>query len=81
VFKGAKMTAFRDFQRVHNQRIEVQLPQEFEDQEVEIIVLPRDNLPDDLSYLEEEIQKGMDSPLCDKTHEEIFADLIKKYAR
>ena len=75
------MTAFRNFQRVHNNKIEVQLPQEFEDQEVEIIVLPRDNLPDDLSYLEEEIQKGMDSPLSDKTHEEIFADLIKKYAR
>ncbi|MBD3799243.1 hypothetical protein [Sulfuricurvum sp.] len=74
------MTAFRNFQRVHNNKIEVQLPQEFEDQEVEIIILPRDNLPNDLSYLEEEIQKGMSSPLSDKTHEEIFADLIKKYA-
>jgi len=75
------MTAFRNFQRVHNNRVEIQLPQEFEDQEVEIIVLPRDTLPDDLSYLEEEIQKGMDSPLSDKSHEEIFADLIQKYAR
>lgn len=75
------MTAFRNFQRVHNNRVEIQLPQEFEDQEVEIIVLPRDTLPDDLSYLEEEIQKGMDSPLSDKSHEEIFADLIQKYVR
>jgi hypothetical protein len=75
------MTAFRNFQRVHNNRVEIQLPQEFEDQEVEIIVLPRDTLPDDLSYLEEEIQKGMDSPLSDKSHEEIFAGLIQKYAR
>ena len=74
------MTAFRNFQRVHNRKIEVQLPQEFEDQEVEIIVLPRDTLPDDLSYLEEEIQKGMDSGVSPRTHEEIMESLKKRYA-
>lgn len=73
------MTAFRNFQRVQNNKIEVQLPQEFEDQEVEIIILPRDNLPDDLSYLEEEIQKGIDSGLSTRSHEEIMESLRKRY--
>lgn len=74
------MTAFRNFQRVHNNRIEVQLPQEFEDQEVEIIILPKDSIPDDLSYLADAIQQGIDSKTSQKTHEEIFKSLIAKYA-
>lgn len=74
------MTAFRNFQRVHNQRIEVQLPQEFEDQEVEIIILPKDNIPDDLSHLSDAIQQGIDSGISPRSHEEIFKSLISKYA-
>ena len=74
------MTAFRNFQHVHNQRIEVQLPQEFEDQEVEIIILPKDNIPDDLSYLSDGIQQGIDSGISPRGHDEIFKSLIAKYA-
>ncbi len=74
------MTAFRNFQRVHNRKIEIQLPQEFEDQEVEIIVLPRDTLPDDLSHLDDEIQKGIDSGVSPRSHEEIMESLKKRYA-
>jgi len=74
------MTAFRNFQRVHNQRIEVQLPQEFEDQEVEIIILSKDNIPDDLSYLSDAIQQGIDSEISPRSHEEIFKNLIARYA-
>ena len=73
------MTAFRNFQRVHNNRIEVQLPQEFEDQEVEIIVLPRDNLPDDLSFLQDAIDQGMASGRSERSHEEIMESLKKRY--
>jgi len=74
------MTAFRNFQRVHNNRVEVLLPQEFEDQEVEIIILPKDNIPDDLSHLADAVKQGIDSETSPKTHEEIFKSLIAKYA-
>lgn len=74
------MIAFRNFQRVHNNRVEVQLPQEFEDQEVEIIILPKDNIPDDLSHLSEAIRHGMESGTSPRSHEEIFKSLISKYA-
>ena len=73
------MTAFRNFGRVHNNRIEVQLPQEFEDQEVEIIVLPKDTIPDDLSHLSDAIQQGINSGISPRTHNEIFDSLIAKY--
>ncbi len=73
------MTAFRDFQRVHNQRIEVQLPQEFEDQEVEIIILPKYNIPDDLSFLHDAIDQGIASGRSERSHEEIMKSLKKRY--
>ena len=45
--------------------------------EVEIVEEKR--IAEDWSYLEAEIEKGMDSPMSSKTHEEIFADLKRKY--
>lgn len=74
------MTAFRNFQRVHNQKVEVILPQEFEDQEVEIIILPKNNIPDDLSHLENEIQNGIDSGISPHSHDEIMESLRQRYA-
>jgi hypothetical protein len=38
------------------------------------------SVDEDLSYLEDEIQKGFDSGICHKSHDEIFDELIKKYA-
>lgn len=38
------------------------------------------SLDEDLSYLEDEIQKGFDSGMCEQSHDEIFDELIKKYA-
>lgn len=73
------MTAFRNFQRVHNNRVEVQLPQEFEDQEVEIIILPKDTIPDDLSHLSDAIQQGIDSGRSQRSHEEIMKSLRQRY--
>lgn len=74
------MTAFRNFQRVHNSKIEVQLPEEFNDQEVEIIILPKYTIPDDLSHLSAAIQEGLDSGISPLSHEEIFERLLAKYA-
>ena len=45
--------------------------------EVEIVEEKR--IAEDWSYLEAEIEKGMDSPMSSKTHGEIFADLKRKY--
>ena len=36
-------------------------------------------IDEDLSYLEDEIQKGFDSGRSGKTHHEIFSELRKKY--
>jgi hypothetical protein len=35
---------------------------------------------DDWSHLEAEVEKGMNSPMSSKTHEEIFEELKRKYA-
>ncbi|MCX6053196.1 MAG: hypothetical protein NTZ60_11905 [Campylobacterales bacterium] len=35
---------------------------------------------EDWSYLEDEIQEGIDSGMCEQSHDEIFDELIKKYA-
>ena len=74
------MTAFRDFKRVLNNKVEIVLPNEFEDQEVEVIVMPKNEIPDDLSYLTEEIQKGLNSGISEKTHEQIMQELKERYA-
>ena len=34
----------------------------------------------DLSHLTKEIQKGLDSPILEQSHKEIFKDLKQKYA-
>ena len=46
--------------------------------EVEIVEETR--IADDWSHLEAEIDKGMNSPMSPKTHEEVFAELKRKYA-
>lgn len=74
------MTAFRNFQRVHNNKVEVALPDEFEDQEVEIIVMPKNDPSEDLSFLEEAITLGLDSGVSDKGHEVFMQELKAKYA-
>jgi len=45
--------------------------------EVEIV---EDTLIDNWDHLEVEINKGMNSPMSSKTHEEIFEELKRKYA-
>jgi len=45
--------------------------------EVEIV---EDMVIEDWSHLEAEIDKGMNSPLSSKTHEEVFTELKEKYA-
>ncbi len=38
------------------------------------------NTDEDWSYLENEIQEGIDSGICEQSHDEIWDELFKKYA-
>ena len=44
------------------------------------VSIVEDNIVEDWSYLEAEIDKGMCSQVSPKTHEEVFAELREKYA-
>jgi len=46
----------------------------------EVEIIEEKMIADDWSHLESEIEKGLNSPLSSKTHEEIFEDLKRKYA-
>ena len=46
----------------------------------EVQIIEEDTLIDNWSHLEAEIDKGMNSPMSSKTHEEIFKELKRKYA-
>ena len=45
--------------------------------EVEIV---EDSTIEDWSYLEAEVDKGLESGISDKSHEEILSDIKRKYA-
>jgi hypothetical protein len=46
----------------------------------EVEIIEEKIIADDWSHLETEIDKGMNSPMSLKTHEEVFAELKRKYA-
>ncbi len=75
------MTALREFIKVKDHQIVLDLNDQFlEDEEVEVIVLPRRNKVDDLSFLEYEIDQGLQSGISANSHENIMETLRLKYA-
>lgn len=72
------MTAIREFVKVENGMLNIQLPKYFNYEEVEVLIIPKVD-KDDLSILDEEIEKGMNSPISPKSHDEIFDELKAKY--
>lgn len=46
----------------------------------EIEIIEDKQIQDDWSYLENEIDKGLESGVCSKSHEEIVSDIKRKYA-
>ena len=46
----------------------------------EVEIIEEKTIEDDWSHLESEIDKGMNSSMSSKTHEEIFEALKRKYA-
>ena len=73
------MTAIREFAEVNNHMLNIKLPDYFDYKEVEVVIMPRID-SDDLSYLNKEIEIGMNSAISDKSHEEIFEEIKVKYA-
>lgn len=73
------MTAIREFAKVNNHMLNITLPDYFDYKEVEVVIMPRID-SDDLSYLNDEIEIGMNSGISDKSHEEIFENIKEKYA-
>lgn len=72
------MAAIREFVKVKNGMLNIQLPEYFNYEEVEVLIIPkRDN--DNLSFLDKEIEKGINSPISPKSHDEIFDKLKAKY--
>lgn len=75
------MTALREFIKVKNHQIVLNLSDDFlEDEEVEVIVLPKKDNVEDLSFLENEIEKGLKSGISETSHESIIKTLKLKYA-
>jgi len=72
------MTAIREFVKVDNHMLNIKLPDYFDYKEVEVVIMPRID-SDDLSYLNDEIEIGMNSDISDKSHEEIFENIKAKY--
>mgnify|MGYP000232898004 CR=1 FL=1 len=73
------MTAIREFVKVNNHTLNIKLPDYFDYEEVEVLIIPKIDT-DDFSHLNDEIKIGMNSEINDKTHEEIFAEIKEKYA-
>ena len=73
------MTAIREFAKVNNHILNIKLPDYFDYEDVEVVIMPRIDI-DDLSHLNDEIEIGMKSGVSDKSHDEIFAELKEKYA-
>lgn len=73
------MTAIREFAKVNNHILNIKLPDYFDCEDVEVVIMPRIDT-DDLSHLNDEIEIGMKSGVSDKSHDEIFAELKVKYA-
>jgi len=74
------MTAIREFLKVKNHELHMKLPEDFDYEEVEVIVMPKNNFPDDLSHLTKAVKEGANSGVSPKSHNEIFTELKEKYA-
>ena len=72
------MTAIREFAKVNNGMLNIKLPEYFDYEDVEVVIMPRID-KSDLSYLNNEVEKGMNSKISNKSHEEIFKEIKVKY--
>jgi len=72
------MTALREYTTIQNNMITLQLPEEFNNKDVEVIIIAK--AADNLGFLSHEVAKGMDAELSPLSHDEVFTHLKAKYA-
>lgn len=72
------MFAHREYAKVKDRRLSITLPEGFEWDDVEVIVMPKE-AEDDLGFLSEAVRRGMQSPLSAESHEEVFNRLKARY--
>ncbi|MGE4456508.1 MAG: hypothetical protein AB7E13_06210 [Arcobacteraceae bacterium] len=72
------MTAIREFAKVNNHILNIKLPDYFDYEDVEVVIMPRID-KDDFSHLNDAIEIGMKSAISDKSHDDIFAEIKSKY--
>ncbi|MDR9498544.1 MAG: hypothetical protein RI556_08630 [Hydrogenovibrio sp.] len=72
------MQALREFVKVKNRSVQFQLPEGFDYEEVEVIVMPKAS-SEAAEELLETLQEGAHSPVSEKSHEEVFAELKARY--
>ncbi len=65
--------------KVVNNQVVIDLPVEFADMILEVILKPVTHKDPRIRELENEIDAGMSSPVSNRSHEEIFTRLRKKY--
>ncbi len=73
------MVALREYMQVINNQLIINLPKDFNYKEVEVVIMPKDR--EDLSQFNDEIKKGLESPISENSHDEIFDRLKTKYAQ
>jgi virulence-associated protein VagC len=73
------MQALREFVKVKDHSVSVRLPEGFDFEEVEVIIMPKEASWDftDVAPL---LEEGVSSPISSKSHEEVFAELNARYA-
>jgi hypothetical protein len=74
------MEAIREFTIVKNGKVEIDLPEYLENEEVEVLVLPLQSVEEDLSFLEAGIEAGRNSPDSSLSLDEIRKLLKQRYA-
>ena len=73
------MQALREYVKVENHTINIRLPDGFDYEEVEVIIMPK-NRHDDLSALQPAVELGIKSPISNKPHQTVFSELKARYA-
>jgi len=72
------MVVLREYMQVIDNQLIINLPKDFNYKEVEVVIIPKDT--QDLSRFDQEIEKGLVSPISHTSHNEIFNKLKEKYA-
>ncbi len=73
------MQSIHKIVKVTNNRIVIDLPPEFANLDMEVVLIPLASKESRIRDLEREIDMGTNSPVSSRSHTEIFENFKKKY--